>query len=71
MFKELDTSGDNRIGLDEFIKAIPILKKWGVIIDDPARAFREIDYNGGGFVNFEEFVEWAEDQNLDLENDED
>jgi len=71
MFKELDTSGDNRIGIDEFAKALPYLEKWGVTIDDPDKAFKEIDRNGGGYVNFEEFVEWAEDQELDLENDED
>jgi len=71
MFKELDTSGDQRIGLDEFKKALPTLAKWGVKIDDPAAAFKEIDVNGGGQVLFDEFVVWATSKNLDLDDDDD
>ena len=35
MFRELDTSDDQRVSIEEFKKAIPILTKWGVIIKDP------------------------------------
>ena len=71
MFKELDTSGDGRIGIDEFTKAVPTLEKWGVKIEDAQTSFNEIDTNGGGVVLFDEFVVWAASKNLDLEDDDD
>jgi len=71
MFKELDTSGDNRIGIQEFTRAIPTLEKWGVKIMDPEASFKEIDGNGGGKILFDEFVKWAASKNLDLEGDDD
>ena len=71
MFKELDTTGDQRIGLDEFKKALPTLAKWGVNIDNAAAAFNEIDGNGGGQVLFDEFVVWATSKHLDLDDDDD
>ena len=71
MFNELDTSGDRRIGIEEFTKAVPTLEKWGVKIEDPEASFKEIDGNGGGQVLFDEFVIWAAAKNLDLEDDDD
>ena len=71
MFKELDTTGDQRIGLEEFKMAVPTLGKWGVKITDAEASFKEIDVNGGGVVLFDEFVIWATSKNLDLEDDDD
>ena len=67
LFSELDESGDMRIELDEFEKAIPLLKTWGAKIEDPATTFKQIDANGGGKILFAEFVDWAlsPEQNLD------
>ena len=71
MFKELDSTGDGRIGLEEFKKAVPTLAKWGVKIDNAEAAFKELDKNGGGHVLFDEFVVWATSKNLDLDDDDD
>jgi len=71
MFQELDTSGDRRIGIEEFKKAVPTLARWGVKIEDAEASFKEIDGNGGGQVLFDEFVIWAASKNLDHDEDDD
>ena len=65
MFDQIDGSSsadptdDRRIDLAEFKKSTPSLRSWGTKIDDPAVTFAEIDKNGGGFILFEEFSNWA------------
>ena len=59
MFKKMDTSGDGRLGLDEFKQAIPLLKKWGAKIDNPEGEFKKIDKNGGGILLFDEFSHYC------------
>ena len=70
MFLRLDSSGDKRLTISEFKKAVPTLAKWGVEITDAEKSFKEIDTNGGGQVLFDEFVDWALSKNLHLEDDE-
>jgi len=48
-------------------QALPDLRSWGVSVDDPEAAFREIDQDGGGMVLFDEFADWALRKALDLE----
>ena len=36
---------------------------------DPAAEFKKIDINGGGFVLFEEFCNWALKHKLDVEEE--
>ena len=69
MFEKVDKSGDHKINLDEFKKALPLMEKWGVKIDDPEKEFQKIDTNGEGSVSFEEFCEYAIKKSLDLEED--
>jgi hypothetical protein len=38
-------------------------------LQDPEECFKEIDKNGGGFILFDEFAEWAIQKNLDLNDD--
>lgn len=38
---------------------------------DLQRTFNEIDKNGGGFILFDEFADWAIQKHLDLEDDDD
>ena len=71
MFERVDVSGDHKISLDEFKKAIPTMKKWGVVITDPVKEFKKIDKNGGGSIMFDEFCTYAIQKNLDLEDDDD
>ena len=68
----IDTGDDNRISKEEFcadgIKTA--VEKWtGDSIEDMEAEFDKIDENGGGQVLFAEFVKWALDKNLDIEDD--
>lgn len=67
----MDTSGDNRLGADEFARAVPLLKSWGVAgLDNPAASFQKMDIDGGGMVLFDEFAHWALHQGVaDLAED--
>ena len=71
MFQKLDTSGDLKISLEEFKKALPIMKNWGVEIkeDESESVFNSIDSNGEGSITFSEFCKYAIQKSLDLEND--
>ena len=71
MFCRVDTSDDFKVDLNEFKKAVPTLKKWGVKIADPVAEFKKIDKNGSGNIMFEEFCEYAISKYLDLEDDDD
>ena len=70
-FARIDTGDDNRINLQEFIAAKPMVEKWVGKIKDPIAEFRKIDKNGGGQILFDEFCEWAIAKNLDLDDDDD
>merc|ERR1712146_511513 len=71
MFESIDTNGNGRMGMEEFKAAVELLGKWGVKIEDPAKAFAEIDKSGGGKVLFDEFCTWALTKSLDLEVEDD
>jgi len=66
-FADIDSSRDHRIELKEFKQALPMLRDWGVAVTDAQQTFSEIDQNGGGFVLFDEFCEWALQQCLDYD----
>ena len=70
-FARIDTGDDNRIDLQEFLKAQPMIQNWVGQIANPEAEFQKIDANGGGQVLFDEFCEWAIRKNLDLEDDDD
>ena len=71
MFEKLDNSGDYQITLDEFKKAIPQMKNWGVEISEAnaEKEFKSIDIKNEGFISFEEFCSFAITKSLDLEED--
>ena len=51
---------------------MPIIEKWvGKLNESGAQAFKEIDKNGGGFILFNEFCDWAIKKSLDLDDDDD
>ena len=59
MFVMVDDSGDKRLDPVEFKDALPQLAVWGVEVEDAEAVFGAIDQNGGGFVLFDEFSDWA------------
>ena len=71
MFEKVDNSGDHKIGLEEFKKAIPQMKNWGVEISESnaEKEFKSINKNGRENISFEEFCSFAINKSLDLEED--
>ena len=71
MFEKVDNSGDHKISLEEFKKAIPQMKNWGVEISESnaEKEFKSIDKNKEGTISFEEFCYFAINKSLDLEED--
>merc|ERR1712173_351380 len=55
-FDHIDSGDDNRVDLEEFEAALPLLEEWGVKVEDAEATFAEIDDNGGGQVLFDEFA---------------
>ena len=45
------------------------IETWVGPIDDMEAEFVKIDTNGGGQILFSEFVDWALEKNLDIEDD--
>jgi Ca2+-binding EF-hand superfamily protein len=65
-----DISGsDHRISENEFNDAITKIESWGLQIDNPTTEFNNVDTNGGGYILFEEFADWALTKKLHLETD--
>ncbi len=68
----IDTGDDNRISKEEFCadNVKPVVEKWTAeSIENMEEEFDKIDENGGGQILFAEFVKWALDKNLDIEDD--
>jgi len=68
-FDTIDSGDDDRVDINEFKKSIPLLKEWGVEVEDPDAAFDTIDGNDGGQILFNEFARWAITQNLDFDDE--
>merc|ERR1711953_741025 len=70
-FDRLDTGDDRRVDKEEFTsdKLKSTLEKWVGPIEDLDAEFAKIDKNGGGQILFAEFVDWALEKDLDIEDD--
>jgi calcium-binding protein 1/2/4/5 len=71
MFDEVDSSDDGRVSREEFAKALPLIEKWGLKIDDADATFNEVDTDGAGMILFSEFAAWASAKKLDADGDPD
>jgi len=73
MFQRIDSSGDLKITLDEFRKAIPKMKEWGVEIkeNEAEKEFNNIKVDNKDTISFEEFCDFAIQKSLDLDEDDD
>jgi hypothetical protein len=74
LFDQIDSDGekDRRISHQEFLQMYTkLVKDFGLPKDDSADAiFSSIDKNGGGYILFVEFVDWAVQQKLKGKEDE-
>eukprot|EP00092_Neocalanus_flemingeri_P009404 GFUD01010118.1.p1 GENE.GFUD01010118.1~~GFUD01010118.1.p1 ORF type:complete len:157 (+),score=48.99 GFUD01010118.1:97-567(+) len=70
-FDRIDTGDDNRVSREEFTSDAlkTTIEKWVGPIENIDAEFDEIDKNGGGQILFAEFVDWALEKNLDIEDD--
>ena len=68
-FFRIDTGDDNRVSKEEFVAAKSSVERWVGPVEDMEAEFDKIDANGGGQVLFSEFVDWALEKNLDIEDD--
>ena len=60
MFEKIDSGGDSRINMDEFMAAVPKIEQFfSIEIAQPEAEFGKIDENSGGEVLFDEFSHWA------------
>lgn len=66
LFETLDSNNDQRLEFTEFKKGLSVLSKWGIDIRNPEMEFRKIDTNNGGFVLFDEFVDFCIRKSLDI-----
>jgi len=53
--------------VDVCTEAAPSMVHWGVVIEDPGAVFREINSDGQGAIEFDEFAFWAIENNLDVD----
>jgi len=70
IFELMNSTEDRKITYEEFKTALPIMKNWGVEVDDSKAAFEAIETNDGETVLFDEYCFWAINKNLEMEKDE-
>merc|ERR1711936_1149932 len=70
-FSRLDAGEDQRVDKEEFTsdKMKETIEKWVGPVEDMGAEFDKIDKNGGGQILFSEFVDWALEKDLDIEDD--
>jgi len=71
-FSRMDTGDDSRVSKEEFCSdaSKAAVAKWvKEPVEDFEAEFEKIDENKGGQILFKEFVKWALEKNLDLEDD--
>ena len=56
-FDVADSNRDRRLDFGEFVASLPHLAAWGVRVTDPRAAFAEIDADGNGTLDIDEFCE--------------
>ena len=72
-FSRVDVNVDRKIDIEEFKNSVPELRKWGIELapDQVVAEFEAVDIDHSGAVMFEEFICWALEKKLDLEDDDD
>lgn len=59
VFRRVESQGDDRIDLKEFLSARKTIEKWIGGMIDPEQEFQNLDTNGGGQILFREFCDWS------------
>lgn len=64
MFDAEDSGDSRRITHEQFTEALPKLKEWGIVVEDPDARFAALDQGGNSAVPLSEFSSWALRQGL-------
>jgi len=67
IYSKLDVNGDNQVTIMEFGELLETLGK-DLSMEDIAEAFRLLDTDGSGFIEFEEFLSWWKREKDSLPN---
>ena len=70
IFSAIDTSGDRRLSKEEFIPATEKLSKWIPEGHNPEELWATLNSDGGSYILFTDFAEWAIDKVLENDNPE-
>ena len=69
LFIKADNSQDNQIDFNEFTKAIPIMKEFGIDVNDEHKIFDAIDTNHDQTISFEELVKYVIQASIKADTD--
>lgn len=70
IFDLIETNEENKqINFEQFSVAVPVMRSYGIEIDEPKTAFDFIESFDGEKILFDDFCFWAICKNLELEND--
>ena len=58
MFLLIDTNSGGLLSQKEFIASAAILVTFGIDLDEPEAVYKQLDKDGSGSINFEEFVDY-------------
>ena len=67
IFEQIDTDGDQKIDMKDFVEGYPLLNKWMKRVEDPAQEFKKIDSRGFGNIRLGQFVDWAQSNSYDID----
>lgn len=70
-FNKVDTGKDQKVSKEEFLAAAPAMKQWGIDMSNPDKQWKSADKDGKGQVLFGEFVNWAFNGSLDMDDNDD
>lgn len=65
-FETLDVDNDRRVSEVEFIRGLPMMSSWGVIITNPKDTFKEIltKHREVAHITFTDFCDWIIGEHL-------